>query len=204
MKPLPQSFYRRSSLEVARDLLGRHLVREVGSAITVLEITETEAYLGAIDPASHASFGRRTQRVEPMYGPPGRSYVYFVYGMHWCFNVVCGEEGVADAVLVRAGRPVQGEATMRRRRGLKAGSDSGRLAGGPAMLCQAMAIDGRCNQRGLQGRGLHLAPGRLVREDRVVHGPRVGVDYAGEAKEWPLRYRLATPAAVELGRRVGE
>ena len=179
-------------------------MRKVGSTVSILEIIETEAYLGAIDPASHAAFGRRTKRVKPMYGPPGHAYVYFVYGMHWCFNVVCGEEGVADAVLVRAGRPVQGEVTMRRRRRMEGGSDSREVAGGPAMLCQAMGIDGRSNQVNLQSRALYLTPGSAATHDEIVRGPRVGVDYAGRAKEWPLRYRLSKPVVEGSASRSGQ
>lgn len=158
--------------------------------MTALEIVETEAYLGAVDAASHAAFGRRTDRIQPMYGPAGHAYVYFVYGMHWCFNVVCGSEGVAEAVLVRAGQPVEGETTMLRRRGLETGASPEEIAGGPAKLCQALGIDGRWSGRSLQRRALYVAEGRLVDERTVVQGPRVGVDYAGTAKEWPLRFRI--------------
>jgi len=188
---LPTSFYRRRSIAVARDLLGCHLVRRVGRSTTVIEITETEAYLGAVDPASHAAFGRRTQRVEPMYGPAGFAYIYFVYGMHWCCNVVCATEGVADAVLVRAGIAIEGRATMLKRRHLKEQASDKGLAGGPAKLCQAMAIDGKLNNYDLQGPSLFLAPGRNVAEAEVLREPRVGVDYAGRAKDWPLRYRVS-------------
>ncbi len=188
--PLSSSFYQRSAIAVARDLLGCHLMRRVGRSTSILEISETEAYLGAVDPASHAAFGRRTERVEPMYGPPGHAYVYFVYGMHWCMNVVCAREGVAEAVLLRAGTPVKGEATMRRRRGLATSAGAERIAGGPAMLCQAMAIDGRWSGRPLNGAGLVIAAGLKIQEREVVRGPRVGVDYAGTASEWPLRYRV--------------
>ncbi len=166
-------------------------MRVVGASTSILEITETEAYLGAIDPASHAAFGRRTKRVAPMYGPPGHAYIYFVYGMHWCFNVVCGQQGVADAVLIRAGVPVGGEATMQHRRGQKPGVNAKDLAGGPAKLCQAMGIDCRSNARSLQGSGLFLVHGRRVPESEVIRGPRVGVNYAGEARKWPLRYQIA-------------
>ena len=177
---------------VARDLLGCRLVRRVGRSTSVLEISETEAYLGAVDAASHAAFGRRTERVQPMYGPAGCAYVYFVYGMHCCFNVVCGREGVAEAVLLRAGRPVDGALAMRRRRGLNEVAGEERVAGGPAMLCQAMSIDGEWSGRPLTGAGLFIAAGRGIQEREVVRGPRVGVDYAGTAKEWPLRYRVVS------------
>lgn len=190
--PLPASFYRRSAVVVARELLGCRLVRRVGTSTSVVEITETEAYLGAVDAASHAAFGRRTARVEPMYGPAGTAYVYFVYGMHWCLNAVCAGEGVAEAVLIRGGRPVEGVSTMLRRRGLDAGASDSEIAGGPAKLCQALGIDGRCNTRSLASKGLSIARGREIDWREVVRGPRVGVDYAGAAKEWPLRYRVVS------------
>ncbi len=135
---LPRSFYARSSLEVAPDLLNKVLVR----GELAMRIVEVEAYAGADDPASHAYAGR-TDRNATMFGPAGHLYVYFTYGMHWCANVVCGQAGVPTAVLLRAGAPVRGLDQMRLAR------DAGRsvarrdrdLGSGPARLAQALGID---------------------------------------------------------------
>ncbi|HXO29503.1 MAG TPA: DNA-3-methyladenine glycosylase, partial [Thermoanaerobaculia bacterium] len=103
LAPLPPSFYRRPAEAVARDLLGRYLVREVEGEVLVLRLVEVEAYLGAPDRASHAWGGRRTPRNASLYLPGGHAYVYFIYGMHWCLNAVTGEADVGSAVLLRAG-----------------------------------------------------------------------------------------------------
>lgn len=112
-RPLPLSFYRRPAETVARDLLGRYLVRELGGERLVLRLVETEAYLGAPDRASHAWGGRRTQRNESLYLPGGHAYVYLIYGMHYCLNAVTGKKDEGGAVLLRAGEPVEGAERMR-------------------------------------------------------------------------------------------
>ncbi|HEX5761438.1 MAG TPA: DNA-3-methyladenine glycosylase, partial [Thermoanaerobaculia bacterium] len=117
-RPLPVAFYRRPAEAVARDLLGRHLVRELDGERLVLRLVETEAYLGAPDRASHAWGGRRTARVESLYLAGGHAYVYLIYGMHWCLNAVTGEAGIGSAVLIRGGEPVAGAERMRALRGL--------------------------------------------------------------------------------------
>ena len=111
-RPLPLSFYRRPAETVARDLLGRYLVRELDGERLVLRLVETEAYLGAPDRASHAWDGRRTPRNESLYLPGGHAYVYLIYGMHFCLNAVTGEADIGSAVLLRAGEPVEGEERM--------------------------------------------------------------------------------------------
>lgn len=190
LRPLPVSFYRRSAEEVARDLLGRWLVHEVGADRLVLRLVETEAYLGAPDRASHAWGGRRTARNESLYLAGGHAYVYFIYGMHWCLNAVTGEAGVGSAVLLRAGEPVEGEARMAAHRKLPRPPRAGDIAGGPGKLCQALAIDRALDGALLDRPPLFIAPGELVPDAAVAAGPRVGVDYAGEAAAWPLRFAL--------------
>ena len=140
-RPVPRSFYARDPRSVARELLGKVLVRGATSA----RIVEAEAYLGDRDPGSHA-FGGRTRRNATMFGPPGHLYVYFTYGMHWCANVVCGNDGVPGAVLLRAGAPLAGMGVMRRRRGPGPRHTTRHdvdLCSGPAKLCQAFGISGR-------------------------------------------------------------
>jgi DNA-3-methyladenine glycosylase len=112
LRPLPAAFYRRPADVVARDLLGRYLVRELAGERLVLRLVETEAYLGAADAASHARDGHRSARNASMYLAGGHAYVYFVYGLHWCLNVVCAERDVPHAVLLRAGEAVEGAARM--------------------------------------------------------------------------------------------
>ncbi len=192
LPPLPFAFYRRSAAEVARDLLGRLLVRRLGDELLVLRLVETEAYLGAPDRASHAWAGRRTARNESLYSSGGHAYVYFVYGMHWCLNVVCGEADEGSAVLLRAGEPFAGEATMLRNRGLAGGRvRPGDVAGGPGKLCRALAVDRALDGVLLAGPELWIAPGEVPPAAQVASGPRVGVAYAGEAAAWPMRFAVA-------------
>jgi DNA-3-methyladenine glycosylase len=190
LRPLPLSFYRRPAEEVARALLGRFLVHEVGGARLVVRLVETEAYLGAPDRASHAAGGRRTPRNESLYLPGGHAYVYFIYGMHFCMNAVTGEAGVGSAVLLRAGEPVAGMAEMAAHRGWTRPPRPGDLAGGPGKLCQALAIDRALDGVRLNAGPLRITAGEPVPGDEVAVGPRVGVDYAGEAAAWPLRFAL--------------
>lgn len=188
--PLPLDFYRRPAEEVARGLLGRYLVRELDGERMVLRLVETEAYLGGPDRASHAWGGRRTPRNESLYLPGGHAYVYFIYGMHWCLNAVTGEADIGSAVLLRAGEPVEGEERMRENRGWKRPPRPGDLAGGPGKLCQALAIDRSLDAALLDRPPLYIAEGEPVRRSEIVAGPRIGVDYAGEAAAWPLRFAV--------------
>lgn len=174
---------------VARLLLGARLVRVLddGARLSGL-IVETEAYLGGQDRASHAFGLRRTARNESMYGPPGTAYVYFTYGMHHCFNVVCGEAGDPQAVLVRALEPVEGREAMASRRGT---ARVEALCSGPAKLCEAMGIDRSFDGADLlAGSGLYLET-TCVGPARVRRTPRIGVAYAGAWAARPLRFVVA-------------
>jgi DNA-3-methyladenine glycosylase len=173
--------------QVAPRLLGAHLTH---AGVTV-RLTEVEAYDGGNDPASHA-FRGRTARNAVMFGPPGFLYVYFSYGMHWCANVVCGEDGRASAVLLRAGEVVAGQDLAQRRRGERMPFRS--LARGPACLTQALGI-GR-EQDGLDLRGHLELPEKPSLE--VVQGPRVGVSVAHEV---PWRFWLPDEPTVSAYRR---
>jgi DNA-3-methyladenine glycosylase len=174
------------------------VVRQVDGAVLIGRIVETEAYGGPEDQASHSRAGL-TARTAPMHGPVGHAYVYLVYGMHNCLNVVAREESaVAGAVLLRALEPVQGLAAMRDRRGQTRDADD-RLCSGPARLTQALAIDRRLDGHDLTMPGdLWLAVGEaLDKSDAVASGPRVGVGYAGE--DWagrPWRFWLAGNRSV--------
>lgn len=194
-RPLPVSFYRRPAEVVARELLGRYLVRELDGERLVLRLVETEAYLGAPDAASHAAGGRRTARNESLYLPGGHAYVYFIYGMHFCLNAVAGRRDEGGAVLLRAGEPVGGEERMRALRGLTGEGTRrvrpGEVAGGPGRLCRALAVDRSFDGVPLHRGALRILAGEPVAAAAVAAGPRVGVDYAGEAAGWPLRFAVA-------------
>jgi len=190
LRPLPLSFYRRPAEEVARDLLGRWLVHEVAGERLVLRLVETEAYLGAPDRASHAWGGRRTPRNESLYLPGGHAYVYFIYGMHFCLNAVTGERDIGSAVLLRAGEPAEGEERMRENRRWPRPPRPGDLAGGPGKLCQALAIGRELDGLLLDRPPLWIARGEPVEPAGIAAGPRIGVDYAGEAAGWPLRFMV--------------
>lgn len=171
----PRSYYLRATVTVARDLIGAYLARRWRGRWYGARIVETEAYLGAGDAAAHSFGGRRTARVEPMYTEGGHLYVFFVYGMHSCANVVTGREGNAEAVLLRAAEGPPGAPA--------------RLLAGPGKLCAAMGITVGDSGRDLVGGGsLVLFRPRRSRRPRLGLSPRIGVDYAGEAAAWPLRF----------------
>jgi DNA-3-methyladenine glycosylase len=207
-RPLPASFYRRDTAVVARDLLGCRLIRRFpGGERRTVVIVETEAYLGAKDRAAHTWNGRRTPRVAPMWGPGGHAYVYFVYGMHHCLNVVTGEEGVPEAVLLRAAvseewwekwRKEEKE-KEKRKISLKVNRAKIFLLSGPAKLCAYLEITTALSGASLSGPELLLSRGPR-RDFDVLVGPRVGVEYAGEAAAWPLRFAVAgCPAVTRRG-----
>ncbi len=180
--PLPTRFYDRATELVARELLGTVLESSTPEGITRGRVVETEAYLGPDDPACHAAAGL-TMRTTHLFGPPGRSYVYLIYGMYWCFNAVTRERGHGAAVLVRAVHPVDGLALMRRRRpNVKKDRD---LTNGPGKLCLAMGIDGSMSGCSLRDGPVVMRVGEPVSDDEVVVTPRVGIT---QAAEWPLRY----------------
>ena len=175
-----------SALEVAPWLLGARLTSRNDGVDVTVRITEVEAYLGPDDPGSHA-FRGRTARNATMFGPAGHLYVYFTYGMHYCANVVCGTEGWATGLLLRAGEIVEGAEQARLRRSYPA-SDLD-LARGPARLAQALGLDRR-----LDGADVFSDPLLLVLPDApptaVEQGPRVGVSGAGGTAEYPWRFWL--------------
>lgn len=186
---LPADFYLQDTVTVARSLLGCTLWRRRGREILAARLVETEAYLGANDPASHARRGLRSPRNESMYLLGGHAYVYFTYGMHWCLNVVTQEEDIAEAVLIRAAEPLRGIESMRKRRP-KAMRDFD-LMSGPGKLTSALDIDRRLDGAPLDGDRLFITRGEHpVDESEIAVSRRVGVDGAGDAAVWPLRFYL--------------
>ncbi|MEV5984372.1 DNA-3-methyladenine glycosylase [Streptomyces sp. NPDC052051] len=192
--PLPRTFFDRPVLEVAPDLLGRLLVRTTPDGPIALRLTEVEAYDGPNDPGSHAYRGR-TARNEVMFGPPGHVYVYFTYGMWHCMNLVCGPEGRASGVLLRAGEIVEGAELARKRR-ISARNDR-ELAKGPARLATALGVDRAFDGTDACAPGetpLRIATGAPVAADQVRSGPRTGV--AGDGGVHPWRYWIADDPTV--------
>lgn len=182
---LPRSFFARSTLRVARDLLGCRLVRVLEGQRLSGIIAETEAYIGEEDQASHAAVGR-TERNAVMYGPPGYAYVYLIYGVHHCLNVVTETEGFPAAVLIRALRPVEGIDIMRRRR---SGRPNSQLANGPGKLCQALAIDLSLNGVDMvASQVLFVEQGEAIPDARVKTTPRIGVRGDEKAVTAPWRF----------------
>jgi DNA-3-methyladenine glycosylase len=173
-KKLPRSFYARDTELVARELLGKHLVRIDGGVERRGRIVETEAYVGAHDLASHSSKGI-TPRTKVMYGPPGFAYVYIIYGMHHCMNVVTEPEGHGAAVLLRALEPIE------------------HLEGntkGPGLLCRAMGIDRTLDGHDLLSGDFFIEDPRDGMPFTIVERPRVGVDYAQDWAHKPLRFYI--------------
>ena len=182
---LKRDFYDRDTELVAREMLGTILECRTERGVASGIIVETEAYVGEEDPACHAAAGR-TRRTEPLYGRPGLSYVYFIYGVHWCFNAVTRAAGLPSAVLVRALQPVAGIEMMKERRGPKINAVN--LTNGPGKLCAALGIDGSMNGLTLQRGPLVIREGESVPPSQIVTATRIGIT---RAAEWPLRYYIA-------------
>ena len=189
---LPAGFYRRPTLEVARDLIGKVVVHKSPAGITAGAIVEAEAYIGEDDPACHAAPGPTTRNA-PLYGPPGRAYVYLNYGLHDMLNAVTEEEGHPAAVLIRALEPLEGLALMRRRRARapwrkgKGSVPDHELCRGPGNLCRAMGITLADNLRPLT-RGPLTIQDRGIRHPEIVWDPRIGIR-VGTDKMWRATMR---------------
>jgi len=183
---LPREFYARNTLTVARELLGKRLVRTLDGVRLSGRITEVEAYVGESDRASHASPGP-TPRNVPMYGPPGFTYVYLIYGVHHCLNVVTEHTGFPAAVLIRAIEPLTGLAAMQVRRGAQRPSYN--LTRGPGRLCQALAIDRNLNNLDLCAENalLWIENDLPIADERIARSPRIGV--RGDQKAVDARWR---------------
>ncbi len=185
MVKLARSFYEQKTIDVARQLIGKYLVRKHADGTTVGKIVETEAYVGPEDKACHASRGR-TARTDVMFGAAGHAYVYFIYGFHNMLNIVTESEGFPAAVLIRAVEPIEGIPLMKSRRHM---TDVQQLASGPGKLCGAFAIDRSLN-------GIDVCGSVLYLEDhnepvgKIVSRPRIGVDYAGRWKNKPFRFLI--------------
>ena len=195
---LSRDFYLRDNVvEISSDLLGKVLSTRMNDVLTQAIITETEAYAGVTDKASHAYGNRRTKRTEPMFGEGGTAYVYLCYGLHHLFNVVTNTAGIPHAILIRAGIPFEGIDIMLNRRDKK--RKDKRLLAGPGSLAKALGIT-------TEHTGLSLLDNRIWIEDRgiavdnesLLVGPRVGIDYAGPDALRPYRFRVSIDRPEKL------
>jgi len=199
-RPLPPRFYLQPTLRVARALLGQVVVHDTPEGRAAGRIVEVEAYRGPRDRAAHSYGGHRSARNEVMYGPPGHAYVYFIYGMHHCMNVVTQPAEVPEAVLIRALDPLDGLDLMRRRRGLP-DAPTWRLCRGPGALCRALGVGRAENGADLTRDPLRLVAGLPVPARDVVRTPRIGIAYAGADVSRPWRLCVRGARAVSGPRR---
>ena len=184
---LPRDFYTRPALRLAPELLGKLLVHETDQGLTAGMITEVEAYAGPEDDAAHSFKARRTERTAVQYRDGGYAYVFGIYGMHWCFNAVCGGEGKPEVVLVRALEPVRGIGLMRQRRGK---DERELLCSGPGRLCQAMGITKAQYGMDLCGGTLYIRDYRDISPEQIALSPRVNIDYAQEYRDRLWRFYI--------------
>lgn len=196
---LEKDFYLSEDVvQVAKDLLGKYLCTKIEGKLTSGIITETEAYAGEIDKASHAFGNRRTNRTEVMFGDGGVSYVYLCYGIHHLFNVVTNFKDTPHAVLIRAIKPADGIETILKRRNISTKEDlktfvqndkKNKIAGGPGTVSQALGIKTKHTGLDLTGNVIWIEDrGLKINKKNIIAGPRVGVDYAGEHAKWPYRF----------------
>lgn len=192
---ISKEFYNRSALEVAQDLLGKVLVREVDGKILKGKIVETEAYIGAIDKACHAYNGRRTKRTEILYEDAGVSYIYFIYGLYHCFNVVTNKKDVAEAVLIRALEPINeldyiSEIRYNKKYDELTKTQLKNLTNGPSKLCLAYLLNKDLNAVKLYEKGAVYITDENSEDFEIVESKRIGIDYAEEAKDFLWRFYI--------------
>ncbi|MBQ8998951.1 MAG: DNA-3-methyladenine glycosylase [Clostridium sp.] len=192
---ISKEFYNRSALDVAQDLLGKVLVREVDGKVLKGKIVETEAYIGAIDKACHAYNGRRTKRTEILYEDAGVSYIYFIYGLYHCFNVVTNKKDVAEAVLIRAIEPINeldyiSNIRYNKKYDELTKAQSKNLTNGPSKLCLAYLLNKDLNAVKLYEKGAVYITDDNNENFEIVESKRIGIDYAEEAKDFLWRFYI--------------
>lgn len=194
MEKLERKFYDRDTIKVARDLLGKILVHNINGKIISGKIVEVEAYNGITDKAAHSFGGKKTNRTEVMYGKPGISYIFIVYGMYNCFNVVTEKEGIPNAVLIRALEPLEGLDYISFNRFKKPYDKLTKyqirnLTNGPGKLCQALSIDRSNNREDLCKNILYIIDAG-IKNFKIQYSKRIGIDYAEEAANYPWRFYI--------------
>lgn len=186
---LQRDFFTRDALTVARSLPGKNIVKKIKNKKMVVKIVETEAYLGAEDKASHAYKNNKTRRTRPMFKIGGFSYIYLIYGMYYCFNVVTGPEKDPQAVLIRAAEPIQGLDIIKQNRKINP-EQTPNLTNGPGKLCEALNLDKKYNNIDLvKNKKLYLTEG-TTNNIKINKGPRKNIDYAEEYKYKKWRFYI--------------
>lgn len=203
MKKLTREFYNRDTREVAKGLLGKVLVREKDEQKLKSKIVEVEAYMGPTDKGAHTYGGKRTKRTESMYGMPGTTYIYLIYGMYNCLNAVTREEGTPEAVLIRAVEPMEGLEEMSFNRFKKSLSELKKreirnLTNGPGKLCMALDIDRSLDREDLLGDIIYIIEPEIKEKFTIIESKRVGIDYAEEAKDYLWRFYIDESEYVSI------
>ncbi|NLK72064.1 MAG: DNA-3-methyladenine glycosylase [Clostridiales bacterium] len=195
MKKLNKAFYTRDTLTVAKELLGKYLAVNNDEEKMIVKIVETEAYIGPIDKACHTYNNRRTKRTEIMYSSGGYAYIYQIYGMYFCLNVVTENEDAGTAVLIRAGEPIKGVERMAVNRFSKKLNELSKkeilnLTNGPGKLCRALGLDKRQNGSSLLGKELFIFAEDVEEPFQIALSKRIGIDYAEEARDYEWRFYI--------------
>lgn len=203
LEKLKKDFFERDGRVVAEELLGKFLIRKYEENILIGKIVETEAYIGKIDKACHAYGGRKTPRIMPLYSACGIAYVYSIYGMYHCFNVITGEENDPQGVLIRAIEPIEGLDEISKNRFKKVFNELKKkeilnLTSGPSKLCIALNIDKKLNNHSIFNDELYIAVSNSIEKIQTVKSKRVGIDYSEEAKDFLWRYYVKNNKFVSV------
>jgi len=197
LRKLERSFYDRGTLDIAKALLGKYIIHNTTDGRTSGKIVEVEAYIGSKDAASHAYNDKYTSRTKVMFGQGGHVYVYLIYGIYYCLNIVTNKEGYPEAVLIRAIEPIDGIDLMKKRRGTDKFLN---LCSGPGKLCIAMGISKVQNGIDLCGENLYLLSGETISPECIISTPRINIDYAKEARNYPWRFIIKDNPFVSKGK----
>ena len=206
---LPKSFYKRETLDVAQDILGKILVRQVDGVEIAGKIVEVEAYIGPDDKGAHTYGNKRTNRTEAMFGEAGHAYIYLIYGIYNCINAVTSQVDKPEAVLIRALEPLSGIEQMAMNRFKKEYSELDKrqmknLTNGPGKLCMALDIDRSLNKEDLNGNKVYIKYPEAEEDFTIVRSKRVGIDYAEEAIDYLWRFYIKDNANVSVRNKYSE
>ncbi len=190
---LTSTFFSRGTVEVAKDILGKYLIKETNKGELIGKIIEVEAYLGPSDKACHAYNNKKTEKTKAMYMRPGTLYVYYIYGVYFCFNVITEPEGIPCAIFIRKLFPIEGIELMKENRNVKIGKNYKNLVDGPSKLCMAFQIT-KEKHNGIdscdENSKLYFTQGKFVEDKKITLNKRIGINYAEEDKDRLLRFTL--------------